>query len=152
MPAPPRSEHFPIAYIEPFQGNERAFGFDVSTNPIANQAIQLARDTGETTVTDIIHLVQDPENRPGTVIYSPVYQPNQTLNTLEQRRQYLRGFVASVLLVGNEVNEVKRHFDNLQILLKITDGGAELFNETADTSIAEAGFPGIGKNHTATVG
>ena len=77
MPAPPRSEHFPIAYIEPFQGNESAYGYDVSTNPMTYQAIQLARDTGETTATDIIHLVQDPEKRPGAVIYSPVYQPNQ---------------------------------------------------------------------------
>ena len=145
MPAPPRSEHFPIAYVEPFQGNERAFGFDVSTNPMAYQAIQLARDTGETTVTDIIHLVQDLEKRPGAVIYSPIYQPHKTLNTLEQRRQYLRGFVASVLLVGNEVNEVKHHFDNLQILLKITDGDVELFNETADTSTLKLGFPALEK-------
>ena len=65
MPAPPRSEHFPIAYIETFQGTERAFGFDVSNNPMAYQAIQLARDTGEVTVTEIIHLVHDPEKRPG---------------------------------------------------------------------------------------
>ena len=145
MPAPPRSEHFPIAYVEPFQGNERAFGFDVSTNPIANQAIQLAQDTGKAAATDKIHLAQDPENRPGTVIYSPVYQLNETLNTLEQRRQYLRGFVASVLLVGNEVKEVKRHFDNLQVLLKITDGSVELFDETADTPILKLGFPALEK-------
>ena len=110
MPVSLRSEHFPIAYVEPFQGNERAFGFDVSTNPMAYQAIQMARNTGETTVTDMIHLVQEPKNRPGAVIYSPVYQPHKILNTLEQRRQYLRGFVASVLLVGNEVNEVKTPF------------------------------------------
>lgn len=134
LPVSFRSEHFPIAYVEPFQGNEQAFGFDVSTNSMAYQAIQMARNTGVTTVTDIIHLVQDPKNRPGAVIYSPVYQSHKSLNTLEQHRQYLRGFVASVLLVGNEVNEVKRHFDNLHILLKITDEAVELFNETADIS------------------
>jgi CHASE1-domain containing sensor protein len=142
LPVPPRSEYFPIAYVEPFQGNERAFGFDISTNPIAYRTIQMARDTGETTVTDMIHLVQDPQKRPGAVIYSPVYQPyHQAMDTLEQRHQYLRGFVASVLLVGNEINEVKRHFDNLQILLKITDGGDELFNEKADTSRLTLDFP-----------
>ena len=144
-PVSPRSEHFPIAYVEPFQGNERAFGFDVSTNPMAYQAIQMARDTGETTVTDMIRSGARPEKRPGAVIYSPVYQPDKILNTLEQRRQYLRGFVASVLLVGNEVNEVKSHFDNLQILLKITDGALELFNETADISTLNLDFPALEK-------
>jgi len=145
MPAPPRSEHFPIAYIEPFQGNESAYGYDVSTNSLTYQTIQLARDTGETTATDIIHLMQDRENRPGVVIYSPVYQPNQTLSSLEQRRQYLQGFVASALLVGNEVNEVKHHFDNLQILLKINDEGVELFNELAGISTLKLGFPALEK-------
>ncbi|MGR8998093.1 MAG: EAL domain-containing protein [Gammaproteobacteria bacterium] len=141
IPVPPSNEYFPIAYIEPFRSNERAFGFDVSTNPVAYQAIQMARDTGETAVTDRVHLVQDPENRPGVVIYSPVYQPHQTLNTLEQRQQYLRGFVASVLLTGDEVNEVKNHLGNLQVLLKITDKGVELFNETADASMLKLDFP-----------
>ena len=57
----------------------------------------------------------------------------------------MQGFVASVLLVGNEVNEVKRHFDNLQVLLKITDGGVELFNESADKSTLKLGFPALEK-------
>lgn len=69
MPASPRAEHFPIAYVEPFQGNERAQGFDVASNPRAYQALQLARDAGETVATGIIHLVQDAEKRPGAVIY-----------------------------------------------------------------------------------
>ncbi|MDD1641073.1 MAG: CHASE domain-containing protein [Methylococcaceae bacterium] len=145
QPVSLRSEYFPIAYVEPFQGNERAFGFDISTNQMAYQAIQMARNTGETTVTDLIDLVQEPKNSPGAVIYSPVYQPHKILNTLEQRRQYLRGFVASVLLVGNEVNEVKSHFDNLQILLKITDGALELFNETADISTLNLDFQALEK-------
>ena len=145
QPVSLRSEYFPIAYVEPFQGNERAFGFDISTNQMAYQAIQMARNTGETTVTDLIDLVQEPKNSPGAVIYSPVYQSHKILNTLEQRRQYLRGFVASVLLVGNEVNEVKSHFDNLQILLKITDGALELFNETADISTLNLDFQALEK-------
>ena len=146
MPASSNSEHFPIAYVEPFQDNEHVVGFDVSSNPMANQVIQLARDTGETTVTDISLLEQDLNKRPGAVIYTPVYEQHSVLNTLEQRRQYLRGFVASVLLVGNEVKEVKRHFDNLQIQLKITDAGTELFNEFADTSPLQPGFSPLEKN------
>jgi diguanylate cyclase (GGDEF)-like protein len=145
MPVSPRAEYFPIAYVEPLQGNERALGFDIASNPRAYQALQLARDTGETIATGVIHLVQDTENHPGAVIYSPVYQPGQALNTLEQRRQYLRGIVAGVLRIGDEISKVKRHFADLQILLKINDDGVELFNEKADTSMLMPAFPTLEK-------
>ena len=145
-PVPPDSEYFPIAYVEPFQGNEQALGFEVINNPMVNQTIQLARDTGQTTATDINHLEQDLNKRPGIVLYTPVYQVNKNPNTPEQRRQYLRGFVASVLLAGIEVKEIKRNFDDLQIQLKITDTGTELFNEFAGTSPLPPSFSPLEKN------
>jgi len=139
--APPRSEYFPIAYVEPYQGNERAFGFDISANPAAYKAIQTARDTAQTTMTERIQLIQDPGNYPGVVIYTPVYQAYQTVHTEQQRRHYLRGFVSSVLLVGNKVNEVKSQFEHLHLSLKITDGSSELFNDTANHSALDLDFP-----------
>lgn len=146
QPAPLHEEYFPIAYLEPYQGNERAFGFDISSNPIAYKAIQTARDSGETTITKRIHLIQDPKNDPGAVIYTPVYRTHQALQTLEQRRQHLRGFVASVLLVGNQVHEVKSRFKHLQLFLKITDENTELFNEIAEKTMLEPNFPKLEKN------
>jgi integral membrane sensor domain MASE1 len=34
MPSGPRLEHFPIAYVEPYAGNEAALGFDLASAPI----------------------------------------------------------------------------------------------------------------------
>lgn len=146
QPAPLREEYFPIAYLEPFQGNERAFGFDISSNPTAYKAIQSARDSGKTTITKRIHLIQDPNNSPAAVIYTPVYQSHQALKTPEQRRESLRGFAASVLLIGNEVSEVKSRFMHLQLFLKITDENTELFSEIADKAMLELNFPKLEKN------
>jgi diguanylate cyclase (GGDEF)-like protein len=53
--------------------------------------------------------------------------------------------INQTLTIGNEVDEVKRHFDNLQVLIKITDGSVELFDETADPSILKRGFPALEK-------
>ena len=41
--------------------------------------------------------------------------------------------------------KLRRHFDNLQILLKITDGAVELFNETADISTLNLDFQALEK-------
>jgi len=143
--APLRDEYFPIAYVEPYQGNERAFGFDISSNPAAYKAIQTARDTAQTAMTERIHLIQDPGDDPGVVAYTPVYQAHQAVDTVPQRRQYLRGFVASVLLVGNKVNEVKNQFKHLQLSLTITDGTSKLFSEAADNTLLDPDFPRLEK-------
>lgn len=143
LPVPPCHEHFPVAYVEPYLGNERAFGFDITSNPMANVAIQKARDTGQTTVTQIIHLVQDLEKRPGAVIYSPVYQHNQPVLTQGQRRQFLLGYVASVLRIDNEVNEVKSRFKDLHVLLSITDEGMVLLNEAVSDATLMPGFQAL---------
>lgn len=143
--APLRAEYFPIAYVEPYQCNERAFGFDISSNPAAYKAIQTARDTAQTAMTERIHLIQDPGNDPGVVAYTPVYQAHQAVDTVPQRRQYLRGFVASVLLVGNKVNEVKNQFKHLQLSLTITDGANKLFSEAAGNTLLNPDFPRLEK-------
>ncbi|MDP2903767.1 MAG: EAL domain-containing protein [Methylovulum sp.] len=144
--APPRNEYFPIAYVEPYRSNERAFGFDISSNPAAYKAIQMARDTGQTTMTKRIQLIQDANNYPAVVIYTPVYQAHQWVHTEQQRRQYLRGFVANVLLVDNKVNEIKNQFEHLQLSLKITDEDIELFNDTTGYPALNSDFPKLEKN------
>ncbi|PPD49807.1 MAG: diguanylate cyclase [Methylobacter sp.] len=142
---PSRSESFPIAYVEPYRGNERAFGFDVSSNPVAYKAVQTARDKAQTTLTERVHLIQDTGNYPGVVIYTPVYQANQAVDTVEQRRQYLRGVVAGVLLVGDKVSEVQSQFGHLQLSLKITDGDSELFNDGGSNPALTLDFPKLEK-------
>lgn len=143
--APTRDEAFPIAYLQPWVGNERAFGFDVSANKLAFEALQFATDTGETTVTEILHLVQDPQHRSGIVLYSPVYRNHQPLHTLELRRQHLQGFVASVLRVGDEVSQVKKHFAALQIQVKITDQNTVLFDDVTQPPRLMLGYPPLAK-------
>ena len=130
--APPRPEQFPIAYVEPYLGNERAFGFDVSSNPRAALALQQARETGKTTATKTIRLVQDPQQLPGIVIYSPVFSTKPDIG--------LRGYVASVLRVDVDVVAVKQQFDPFSILVTISDEGTELYHDTTDASGIAFGF------------
>jgi CHASE1-domain containing sensor protein len=94
IPATERSEYFPVTYVQPQEQNKRALGFDVSANPTALKALLKARDTGKTTITEPIQLVQDLKKKTGFVLYSPVYQNNKPINSLEDKKNALKGFTA----------------------------------------------------------
>ncbi len=46
-----REEYFPVSYVQPYEGNESALGFDVASDPAKLEALTKSRDTGETSTT-----------------------------------------------------------------------------------------------------
>jgi len=59
VPVEPREYYYPVYYVEPLAGNERAEGFDLGSNPARLAALEQARDSGQPTVTSRITLVQE---------------------------------------------------------------------------------------------
>lgn len=95
-PAGDRDEYHSIVYLEPFDArNQRAFGFDMHSEPTRRAAMDLARDTGGTSVSGVVTLKQetDQDVQKGFLMYLPVFSPDLPLNTVEERRKALRGFV-----------------------------------------------------------
>lgn len=100
----PREEYFSIIYLEPFNWrNQRAFGYDMFTEPVRRQAMAEARDTGETRMSGLVRLVQETEAdvQPGFLMYLPVYTKTGSINTIEQRKNALRGFVCAPFRAGD---------------------------------------------------
>lgn len=113
-PAGQRDLYFPITLIEPFDvQNQRAFGFDMFSEPVRREAMTRAMDTGRATLSGIVQLKQDKaENAtPGFLMYLPVYKPGVELRSVQDRRQAIRGFVYSpfrgVDLMGNVLGQGK---------------------------------------------
>lgn len=97
-PEYPRSEYFSIIYLEPFHTrNQRAFGYDMFTDPVRHEAMVHARDTGLPTLTRRVTLVQETstDTQPGLLIYAPIYRVGTSPKTLEERREALQGFIYS---------------------------------------------------------
>jgi PAS domain S-box-containing protein len=107
-PEAPRNEYHTILYLEPQdRRNRAALGYDMFSEPVRRAAMERARDTGLTAASGKVTLVQeiDPEKQAGFLIYLPLYQPGAPLETVDQRRAALKGFVyspfrADDLLVG----------------------------------------------------
>ncbi|MBY5921359.1 CHASE domain-containing protein [Ferrimonas balearica] len=89
--ARPRQTYFPVYYVEPLAGNERAFGFDLGSEPVRLKTLQEARDQGEMRATGAIQLVQDGQVTQSVLVMLPVYRGMP--GTLSSRRDALMGYV-----------------------------------------------------------
>ena len=68
---------YPITYVEPYIGNEHAIGFDFGTSVERRWALLNAMKFGEPRMTPILQLVQDFNETPSTIVFSPVYNANK---------------------------------------------------------------------------
>jgi PAS domain S-box-containing protein len=98
LAAAPRDEHVPVLYIEPLEGNQKALGFDVASEPVRREALMRARDTGDVAASERLQLVVGSQEEPSAVLlFSPVYASGTVPATVEQRRNDLRGYATAAL-------------------------------------------------------
>ncbi|WP_026072514.1 CHASE domain-containing sensor histidine kinase [Nodosilinea nodulosa] len=99
-----RSSYVPVTFLEPWQTNEAALGYDLASDSTRRIALERARDTGEMAATGRIQLVQDrAENQYSFLVFLPVYR--QSAISLTQRRQRLQGYILGVFRVADVVEE-----------------------------------------------
>ena len=127
MPALPRAEYFPVYYLEPFKGNEKALGFDLASNPARRSAMNRARDTGQPIASSRIKLVQEVGHQFGILIFLPIYAKAMPQGDPQARRQHLQGFALGVFRIGDMVTAALKPFDREGIEYTLSD-------ETAPTS------------------
>jgi len=92
VPAPARSQYHIIDYIEPADGNEVAFGLNVSRSAAVMGALELARNLGQPAASPLFDLVQDTAPQPSFALVMPVLD----------RQGELRGNTA-VVIRGREL-------------------------------------------------
>ena len=95
-----------IIYLEPFNAmNQRAFGFDMYSEPVRREAMERALETNNTAMSSSVVLVQETEQdqQHGSLLYLPVYRPGASLDTGAKRRAAIMGFVYSPLRIKDLV-------------------------------------------------
>jgi len=104
IPVLKRSEYFPVFYLEPFEANKKAFGFDLASNIDRLIALESSGDSGKQFATSRIKLLQGSGEKAGFLIFNPVYDINKPKSTVEERREALKGFIIGVFNVNDLVN------------------------------------------------
>ena len=128
-PAGERETYSAVIYLEPFSDrNRRAFGYDMLAEPVRRAAMERARDENATVLSGKVILLQeiDQEVQAGTLMYDPVYRRGWPIETIEQRRAALQGWVYSPYRMTDLMRGTLRNWDRKQrdhqIDLQIYDG------------------------------
>ncbi len=109
-----------ITHIEPLQNNLNSLGLNVASESHRQEAARRARDSGQATMTARIQLVQDQQQRPGFLIYNPIYQPDMPTRTVAERRAAFLGWSYAPCITEVFFQEILRQQSD-QISFEIYD-------------------------------
>lgn len=113
---------FIIKYIEPLLANRAALGLNIAFEKSRLDAALLSRDTGNIVLTRHITLVQDTQKRAGFLMLLPYYRPGLPVDTVEQRRTALLGWVYTPFIAKKFLDEVTPNYGEL-FHMEIRDEG-----------------------------
>ena len=124
-----------IIYLEPFDWrNQRAFGYDMWSNPTRKDAMKRAMESGNTHASGVITLVQETQNdiQKGFLIYTPVYEQHPSNKDHNQR---LRGWVYAPFRINDFMAQLLTSQSPTIQIYDVTDPNREtkLYQKTSDT-------------------
>jgi signal transduction histidine kinase len=87
-----------IIYLEPFNHkNLKAFGYDMFTDPVLREAMEISRDSDAVTLSGKVFFNQEIDEtlQAVTFMYVPVYRNGMLTTTVDLRRNALKGWIYS---------------------------------------------------------
>jgi signal transduction histidine kinase/CHASE1-domain containing sensor protein/ActR/RegA family two-component response regulator len=104
-----RNLYTSIIFLEPFDWrNQRAFGYDMFSEPVRNVAMVRARDTGRAALSGKVTLVQETKDavQAGFLLYVPVYRSDTSARSGELRAANLLGWAYSPIRMNDMMNSL----------------------------------------------
>lgn len=128
-PAGERETYTSIKYIEPFDWrNQRAFGYDMYSNPTRRKAMDRAAKTGLAAISGKITLVQETNNgvQAGILCYLPVYGRHKRTGETEEALPNLEGWIYAAFRCDDLMSGILQNIgDDLRLQIYDTDQIAE---------------------------
>jgi signal transduction histidine kinase len=116
-PSYERDIYTSILYLEPFTGrNLRAFGYDMFSQPVRRKAMEMARDYNLPMLSGRVELVQETgeDEQSGTLMYYPLYRKNMPVETIEDRRAAIYGWVYSPYRMRDLMQGILGRWDDIE--------------------------------------
>ncbi|MFO7478242.1 MAG: CHASE domain-containing protein, partial [Methyloceanibacter sp.] len=119
--APASTEYFLVVFVEPIAQNLSLFGRTVMTEPACRAPMERARDTGEISASERIRLRHGDRDKSGFVLLLPLYQSGAMLDSVDNRRRALIGYVFGNFFVNDLLQGIfgERVVSNLGIDLEV---------------------------------
>jgi len=123
IPAKQRASYVPVTYTEPYQGNEKALGYDISSEPTRLATLNIATDTGELTVTPRLKLVQD-KSQYSVLAIMPLYAKNLSQGSVEEKRLAVMGYIVGIIKTENVIISALKHSNTVGLSYRLLDSSA----------------------------
>ncbi len=137
IPADERAVYYPVFYVEPLKGNEKALGFDLSSNIERLKALDKARKFNIKVASKPIKLVQEKDEQLGVIVFNPIFK--EKLKKTKEFEDGLLGFVLIVLRMNDVVSfNLNDHLTDIRVTIKdITnfDNKSILYEHNKDVKI-----------------
>ncbi|MBN2418138.1 MAG: CHASE domain-containing protein, partial [Deltaproteobacteria bacterium] len=115
-----KDEYFPVYYVEPYSGNERISGYDLSANSEIFSAMRSSWITGKRVVTaDILERHSNRLN--ALLVINPVYDGKAAVFIPSGREEGLTGFILGFLDLSSLIADSFRHYDFNGIVFHLYD-------------------------------
>jgi serine phosphatase RsbU (regulator of sigma subunit)/CHASE1-domain containing sensor protein/anti-sigma regulatory factor (Ser/Thr protein kinase) len=133
VPGGERRVYFPITYIGPLDAaNQERLYYDFYADPVHREAMDQARDTGEPQATKMVNVLTEapPSHsadlalRSGFVVYLPIYQKDQPLGTVAERRRALQGFIVGSFISDELLDGIFKGSFDPAIDFEVYDGAS----------------------------
>ena len=135
--AGPRTEYFPVDFIEPTAGNERARGFDLGSDPGVYAALVATRDSGSPSIAGPVSLIGDEAEKSGYLALLPHYAGEDPPKSLSERRTQLIGIIVGVLQLADAVRGAVEGLAPAGIAIEIGDRGRTITSYPTTTQPSE---------------
>lgn len=100
-----RPEYFPVFFVEPYIGNQKALGYDLASDSVRRAALLRAAATGKMIATGRIVLVQETADQYGALVFYPVYKNGAEPEDGNGRDAALAGFALGVFRIQDIVEK-----------------------------------------------
>ena len=142
---------YPITYIVPTVGNEKAVGLDIAFEENRFQTATQSRETGDTQITGPIALVQDNQKTPGFLLYAPFYRSGEQNivgnGQVNDEDEEFGGFVYAPFVVRKLMKGTLEK-SNRFVGIRLYDGDEILYDEHLESEPDFDSDPLLKKNYS----
>lgn len=137
FPAAEKDAYYVTTYLEPSdERNQKAIGFDMSSEVGRSEALDRARDSGNAATSAGLTLLQKSEGDTERefIISLPIYKDGKLPASLAERKNNIVGYIYSPFSAVNFLNEIQNVKIASDISLKIYDGEPNAENLLAQST------------------
>jgi signal transduction histidine kinase len=126
-----RNTYVPVVFSENTSNSTRGLGYDLYSEPIRKAAMDMARDSGNPSVTDKILPLTDPKaaNLPSFIMFMPIYKKDMPTSTIVERQAAIDGFVYASFRVKNFLDAVSTSINDGMYAMRLYSGKGEASSE-----------------------